>query len=51
MPIGYNHLTYEQRCQIATLKDRAPHIEIAGIIKVNRSTIYREIGPTLRNKG
>ena len=34
MPIGYNHLTYEQRCQIETLKDRVPHIEISGIIKV-----------------
>ena len=48
MPIGYNHLTYEQRCQIATLKDRASHIEIAGIIKVDRSTVYREIA---RNRG
>ena len=48
MPIGYNHLTYEQRCQIETLKDRASHIEISGIIKVHRSTVYREIA---RNSG
>ena len=48
MPIGYNHLTYEQRCQIETLKDRASHIEISGIIKVHRSTVYREHPSQLR---
>lgn len=48
MPRGYNHLTYEQRCQIAALKGRLSYSEIGGIIGVHRSSICREIA---RNSG
>ena len=48
MPKGYHHLTYEQRCQIETLKGRVSQAEIAKKIGVNRSTIFRELG---RNSG
>jgi IS30 family transposase len=44
MPKGYHHLTYDQRCQIQTLKERGDCInEIAKALKIHRSTIYREI--------
>lgn len=44
MPKGYHHLTYDQRCQIQTLKKRGDSINnIAQILNVHRSTIYREM--------
>lgn len=44
MPKGYHHLTYDQRCQIQTLKERGDSIKkIAKILKVHRSSVYREI--------
>ena len=47
MPKGYFHLTYEQRCQICTLKRRGDSCtSIARELGVDRSTIKREI---LRN--
>lgn len=47
MPKGYHHMTYDQRCQIQTLKERGDSIsEIAKALNVHRSTIYRE---TFRN--
>jgi IS30 family transposase len=49
MTKGYHHLTYEQRCQIYTLKKRGDSLaQIAKAIKVHRSTVYRELQ---RNKG
>lgn len=49
MPKGYSHLTYEQRCQIYTLKKRGvSSIEVAVELKVHRSTIERELK---RNSG
>lgn len=49
MPKGYFHLTYEQRCQICTLKKRGDSVpSIAKELGVDRSTIRREI---LRNSG
>lgn len=45
----YSHLTYEQRCQIQTLKDRRDSVEsIAKALGVHRSAIYRELA---RNSG
>ena len=45
----YHHLTYEQRCQIFTLKQRGDSNSlIAELLNVDRSTIYREL---IRNKG
>jgi len=44
MPKGYHHLTYDQRCQIQTLKERGDSLEkIAENLRVHRSTVYREI--------
>ena len=44
MPKGYHHLTYDQRCQIQTLKERGDSIDkIAKALKAHRSTVYREI--------
>ncbi len=45
MPKGYHHLTYEQRCQIYTLKETSnkSSTEIAKIIGVHRSSVIREI--------
>ncbi len=49
MPKGYFHLTYEQRCQICTLKRRGDSASsIAKELNVSRSTITREV---LRNSG
>jgi len=49
MPKGYSHLTYEQRCQICTLKRRGDSASaIAKELRVDRSTIRREV---LRNSG
>ncbi len=49
MPKGYSHLTYEKRCQIATLKKRGDSTaSISKELEVDRSTINREI---LRNSG
>jgi len=49
MPKGYLHLTYEQRCQICTLKRRGDSkASIAKELKVSRSTITREVH---RNSG
>jgi len=49
MAEGYHHLTYEQRCQLYTLKKRgdSPSI-IAKELSVHRSTVYRELE---RNSG
>lgn len=44
MPKGYHYLTYDQRCQLQTLKERGDSInKIAEALKVDRSFIYREI--------
>lgn len=44
MPKGYHHLTYDQRCQIYTLKGIEKSLtEIASIIGVHRSSITREL--------
>jgi IS30 family transposase len=44
MPKSYHQLTYEQRCQISTLKQSGfSQIEIAKQIGVSQSTISREI--------
>lgn len=44
MPKGYHHLSYDQRCQIQTLKERGDSInKIAKTLKVHISTIYRDI--------
>ncbi len=49
MPKGYQHLTYEQRCQIYTLKKSGLSIpKISAQIEVDRSTLYRELK---RNSG
>ncbi len=49
MPKGYSHLTYEQRCQICTLKRRGDSSSaISKELGVDRSTISREV---LRNSG
>ncbi len=49
MPKGYHHLTYEERCQIYTLKKRGdPLSTIAKELGVHPSTIGREIK---RNSG
>lgn len=49
MPKGYNHLTYDKRCQIyALLKRNFSQQTIADDLKVHRTTISREIN---RNKG
>ena len=49
MPKGYSHLTYEQRCQICTLKNRGDSFSsIAQEVGVHRSTIIRELK---RNSG
>ena len=46
---GYQHLTYDLRCQIYALKKSDKAIkEIASFVNVSRSTIYREIN---RNSG
>ena len=45
----YHHLTYEQRCQIYTLKARnILQKDIASILGVSESTVSRELK---RNKG
>lgn len=49
MPKGCKHLTYEQRCQIDTLKERGDTIsQIAKVVGVHRCTINRELS---RNSG
>ena len=49
MPKGYKHLTYEQRCQIFVLIERGDSVtKIANIIRVNKSTVSRELK---RNRG
>ena len=49
MAKGYHHLTYEQRCQLYTLKKRGDSPPtIAKELGVHRSTIYRELE---RNSG
>jgi len=49
MPKGYHHLTYDERCQIYTLKKRGDSLSnIAKELGVHPSTIYREIK---RNSG
>ena len=51
MPKGYHHLTYDQRCQIQTLKERGDSISrIAKALNVHRSTIYREISRNSENE-
>ena len=52
MPTGYHHLTYDQRCQICTLKTRGDSLsKIASEVGVDRSTISREIGRNARRRG
>jgi transposase, IS30 family len=47
MPRGYHHLTRDQRCQLAALKNSGKSAsDIANDFKVDRSTIYRELTRT-----
>ena len=49
MPVGYHHLTYEERCQIYALKQRGDsQTQIAVQLRVSKSTVSREIR---RNSG
>ena len=49
MPKGYHHLTYPQRCQICTLKDRGDsNSEIGKALNIHHSTISLELK---RNSG
>ena len=49
MPKGYNHLTYDKRCQIkALLRRKLTQEQIATDLKVSQSSISREIK---RNSG
>src|SRR5580658_1214839 len=51
MSKSYHQLTYEQRCQIAILKDRGDRpAAIARLLGVHRSTISREIKRNSENK-
>ncbi len=44
MPKGYHHLTYDQRCQLYTLKERGDSTSIiAKELGVHPSSLYREI--------
>lgn len=52
MPEGYHHLTRDQRCQLAALKDRGESVGgIAIQLNVHRSTIYRELSRNLGETG
>ena len=52
MSKSYHHLTYEQRCQIYTLKKRGDSVgEIAEAIGVDRSTVHRELKRNRGSKG
>jgi IS30 family transposase len=52
MPQGYHHLTYDQRCQIYTLKRRGDSVAIiAKELGVNASSIYRELGRNTGQRG
>ena len=52
MPKGYHHLTYEQRCQIYTLKKRGDSLaRIAKELNVDPSTISREVKRNTGQKG
>jgi transposase, IS30 family len=49
MPKGYHHLTRDQRCQLYTLNSSGKSTgNIAEVLGVHRSTLYRELS---RNKG
>lgn len=44
MPTGYHHLTRDQRCQLAALKERGDSVtSIAIVLGVHHSTLYREL--------
>jgi transposase, IS30 family len=44
MPTGYQHLTYEERCQIYALKQRGDSLsQIARQLRVHKSTVSREL--------
>ena len=44
MSADYRHLSYEQRCQIETLKKRGDSVKfIARMLNVDKSTVYREL--------
>ena len=52
MPKGYHHLTYEERCQIYTLKQRGDsQAQIAIQLGVSRATISREIQRNIGKRG
>lgn len=52
MPKGYHHLTYEERCQIYTLKQRGDsQTQIALQLGVSRATISREIQRNTGKRG
>lgn len=52
MPQGYHHLTYEERCQIYTLKQRGDsQAQIAVQLGVSRATISREIQRNTGKRG
>ena len=52
MKKSYNQLTYEQRCQIYTLKKRGDSQRtIAKELGVNQSTISRELSRNSGNRG
>lgn len=52
MPKGYHHLTYDQRCQIYTLKERGDTFSaIAKAVGVHRSSISRELKRNTGQRG
>ncbi|MBI5274597.1 MAG: helix-turn-helix domain-containing protein [Chlamydiales bacterium] len=51
MAKGYRHLTYKQRCQIYILKEsKNSPAKIARVLKVDRSTIHRELNMPMENQ-
>ena len=52
MANSYRHLTYEQRCQIDTLKERGDSLSsIAIVLNVHPSTISRELKRNTGQRG
>ena len=52
MSKDYHHLTYDQRCQIYTLKERGDFLsDIAIVIGVHKSTISRELKRNTGQRG
>jgi transposase, IS30 family len=52
MPTGYQHLTYEKRCQICALKQRGDSLaQIARQLQIHKSTVSRELRRNSDQKG